>query len=1806
VLFSAVVSTVVTFIPPAAQVLAPLAPIIQTAEAVGTPCSNFSDSFPQLTGFLSNSSGTQLSTSTTGSVYGRISNVDQTWDATHCYAYRYDALIWATTDDSTHLTVDWGALSGDGNACRYVAGSADYLHANSGACPGSPTTARLVATLSPEAVYHNNSSLDTTGEFAFAHSDCFTFYLAETIKPNATTSVTSGKPGVNCGNKAIDNMGTTQALTVDGTAPAIAFDAPAAGGPVAVPSAFYTVQFDATDAVAKFGGANGWTLQRQIAAWSGSACGTFADDTAAGNLVTGTTEGPNQLSGQSLLVGKCYKWVLDATDQNGNSPAAIPSGSIRVDTSGVLGLQSQLKTEGWDLGAGDNLVVSPGSGNLVISHPIVSLPIRGGSTSIGLTYNSQDAGNVGFGPGWRLNVQRRLAINGDGSVTFIEGDGSRHTFTSPVTVGTVTTYTRPATLYATLVKDTSISANEFVLTYRDQSKDKFDILGSEGILVRAEDHFANGVTLAYVGGTNRITTITDTAGSRTIDFAYDGSNRLTSITDWAYVSGGVVQTTATGSRRATRFFYDGSSNLSGWADGLNTAGSCPTGGSHLTCLTVSAGPLYLVTAIGKTQTQETISGAPLALSSTTRAISTQVTYSGSDVTAVKDAEQVAASGAGATFSHPGAGQTKVVRPGAPASETTYTLAAVTDAYGRITSVKRKLGAAQIEQRTTYDATYPIEPASVVDNYVNGTVGDGSNPTVDDRTTSWTYVASSLALVSRITEPLDASTHRTTDYSYDSNNDVTQKIVALDGSGTTRTITRFCYDAGCATNPGSPTLTMSKLIDNYIDGTAGNGAANVEDVTTSFSYDAYGQQTLATRSNYNASGTLLDSAATGHSYDSLGNLTSDIANYSNGTVTNPGDDITPNATTNARTDLTTTYAYDTAGNQVSSADPRRAIETAKGTSLGADDFISRSTFDPLGQTLTTKLPTTVGVGDCSPTPACRTTTSVPDEFGGVREATDLGAVVSGTEFDRLGHATRTFEDTDGAGTTAAAVTSTTTFDAAGRVLAVKDRLQSAAGSTLGSTASTYDELGRETDVTDASGSSPDVSSITHRTFDALDRQTTETAGYGGAAAQITTTKYDLGGRALSTDDEFTCATTTYDYRDIPTQTVQGLATGTCTSGTPVTTTITNDGLGRVTLRHVDVSNDPENNTYDAAGNVLVTSGKQAGTTTTSTYTVNPLGQVIVETRTDGSTSKSNYDAAGNVTDRCYWKPSITVGSCLAADTVSWTNPPTQAGTSAYDARNQKITLISRLGSSSTVATTTYDPAHNYQISAFYLPTASGKEAQDLYGYDSRHRLASITHQLCTISSGHSCSATSSTGSSAYVYDDNNNRTTVTESSTSGAATTRTYCYDALNRLTASKATTACTSSPDESYVYDDSGNRTSATAAGTTRTFTYGSDGQLDSCSTPSCTITYYDDGRTKLLTDNGINWFFVYDADGRVISACKSTACTGSIDRVDYLYDGSGHRIQIKETTSGGTVTTTDLRYQGDTIVQELVGGTVTRTYATDDTGRIVEVCDPDCASGTIYVVVYNGHGDATGLWKQETSGALTLANSYTYSTWGTPTVRDGAGAVLAWTDSANLRFRYLYVGASDVQWDASFGLASTYMHARDYSPALGRFIQPDPAAAEENLFAYASNGPISIADPTGRWVPPPGLPPYLMGEVFKNHVIDLLEASGWRVLRVEMNFFGGARRLDIAAVRSGVFAAFETKWRTSPYTWFQRAYDMLIERFTTWRVYVIRGIPGGGGTVLKITKPGGVSVPQGEVFRGGSGGRGGGGGGGGFVKKFE
>jgi RHS repeat-associated protein len=706
------------------------------------------------------------------------------------------------------------------------------------------------------------------------------------------------------------------------------------------------------------------------------------------------------------------------------------------------------------------------------------------------------------------------------------------------------------------------------------------------------------------------------------------------------------------------------------------------------------------------------------------------------------------------------------------------------------------------------------------------------------------------------------------------------------------------------------------------------------------------------------------------------------------------------------------------------------------------------------------------------PALTTTPAWSDE------AADINDLVTATRYDKVGRATETYEDTT---STAAAITSISTYDASGRLLTARDRRQ-AATSALGYTQNAYDELGRLTSVTDAHLSSPDVATITTSTYDNLDRKLTETVGSGTSTAQTTTWTYDIGGRTTKTDDEFTCATTTYDYRDLAQVVSEGLDPGSC--ALPAQRVITNlyDALGRLTSSSItsgegagDILAAP---TYDSAGHQLTTSATKAGATTSSAFKINPLDETTEEVRSENGTqtgwSRTNYDPVANATDRCVWNTSPTE-LCKAVGTTM--NPePAVRTTTAYDARNNRTSLAIP-----GVGTTTYDPAHEYAVDIVYVPTKLNASNQVVaehrtdHGYDSRHRLVSISQSVCPVThTTHTCSGSSvTTASNGYAYDDNDNRTQVVESKDGGAPTTTiNYCYDALDRLRAYNTAGTCTiTSGAELYEYDDAGNRTRASLSSPPY-FRYSGAGQLceQSASVGSCPadpatwqIRYDDAGRTKYLN----TWNLTYDGEGRLASACKVAGCATG-DMVTMRYDADGRRVELVTRPAGQSSVTTTYRYQGSAIAQEFVGTSppvLTRTYVTDESGAIVKFCDPECTNSANpqYLVTWSGHGDALALWRiNATDGTLTLANSYTYSTWGQPTTATHNGI-------PDLGFRFLYVGRFGVAWDNAFGLGLHHMGARHYSPSLGRFLQPDPSALEDNLAAYAANNPVTRIDPSGQ-----------------------------------------------------------------------------------------------------------------------------------------
>jgi len=124
----------------------------------------------------------------------------------------------------------------------------------------------------------------------------------------------------------------------------------------------------------------------------------------------------------------------------------------------------------------------------------------------------------------------------------------------------------------------------------------------------------------------------------------------------------------------------------------------------------------------------------------------------------------------------------------------------------------------------------------------------------------------------------------------------------------------------------------------------------------------------------------------------------------------------------------------------------------------------------------------------------------------------------------------------------------------------------------------------------------------------------------------------------------------------------------------------------------------------------------------------------------------------------------------------------------------------------------------------------------------------------------------------------------------------------------------------------------------------------------------------------------------------------------------------------------------------------------------IPEKCDAFCrlfgaGAPTLELLVLDSHGNDVGMV------ALTgiLAYERTYSPWGE--VVSSMGSPPQQGYCANLGHRQ----------DAESAL--TYMRARYYDPATGRFLTEDPARDGANWYAYCDHEPIGRTDPTGRWI---------------------------------------------------------------------------------------------------------------------------------------
>lgn len=165
---------------------------------------------------------------------------------------------------------------------------------------------------------------------------------------------------------------------------------------------------------------------------------------------------------------------------------------------------------------------------------------------------------------------------------------------------------------------------------------------------------------------------------------------------------------------------------------------------------------------------------------------------------------------------------------------------------------------------------------------------------------------------------------------------------------------------------------------------------------------------------------------------------------------------------------------------------------------------------------------------------------------------------------------------------------------------------------------------------------------------------------------------------------------------------------------------------------------------------------------------------------------------------------------------------------------------------------------------------------------------------------------------------------------------------------------------------------------------------------------------------------------------------------VSFKYDPLGRRI-YKSSSAGTSI----YAYDGQNLIEETnATGSVVARY--EQTQNIDEPLAMLRSSTTSYY-----HADGLGSVTSLSSAAGSIANTYTYDSFGKLT--NSTGSVVN-------PFRY-----TAREFDTETNLY--YYRARYYDPTTGRFLSEDPArfGAGINLYAYIGNSATNRTDPSGE-----------------------------------------------------------------------------------------------------------------------------------------
>ncbi len=296
-----------------------------------------------------------------------------------------------------------------------------------------------------------------------------------------------------------------------------------------------------------------------------------------------------------------------------------------------------------------------------------------------------------------------------------------------------------------------------------------------------------------------------------------------------------------------------------------------------------------------------------------------------------------------------------------------------------------------------------------------------------------------------------------------------------------------------------------------------------------------------------------------------------------------------------------------------------------------------------------------------------------------------------------------------------------------------------------------------------------------------------------------------------------------------------------------------------------------------------------------------------------------------------------------------------------------------------------------------------------------------------------------GSYSYSYDATGRRLGAIEN-----GTTISYTYDALYRLTDADHSNGNL----YHYEYDAAGNRLLKQEPGETVVYTYDSANQLTHVGGAPTTL----DANGNLLNDG--NRSYAYDDLDRLIQV------TQGITSTQYGYTGDGDRLWQK--TDGVTTTfTLDLNGALAQVLAQSQGSALTTVNFLPGIGQQ--------QSGGYWTYF---HADALGSVRDLSGVTGNAIGHVDYSPFGEIVNSTGMAS---------------WFGFTGEQQDGASGL--TYLRARYYDPALGRFLTPDSLIPDItngqalNAYAYVYNDPTNFVDPGGH---NPFLAGFIVSQLFQ------------------------------------------------------------------------------------------------------------------------